>query len=593
MAIYQRIAQSLPTNASDRVSVAFDQPNPVDNTHTLVAVLQYAGTVAPTQTSWPVSHTSTTSSNTLAIFVTRGDGAKNGFTAIFGASQAQVAVTLFAFEGFSLPAMGQPTTGLDSFAISTTSSGTTATAGPLASPGTIATNTIAIAAVALTGGGGGTAVDAWGQWSDGFETVPLSQSRLHIGLKALTSPGQTPQSTITWTSSRVSKDAMYVIRGVKAKVNIPPTLTLDSDLTVPAGEEFLVGAHAEDPDGTISSYRWTVESADTAPILTNADQRVVTVQTTAPSTVILRCTVTDSGSALASATMTAHVTAVEDLNVRKGEQVIGRRFIGSQEVQQRIYQGEVLFDRSLVAEWNFEESDTGPFRATNGGLPLEQGSISGDVTTTASPWGRAAVFDGRYSFLRLRAEHQGVLNLGATSDQVTIAAWVWREDANTGYVAGAWQEDNNDPRRSYGLFYDLGMYGGGNRSCFHVSLTGGPTPGYTYSRDYSASGQLVPIGSWHLHVGTFDGVEARSYLDGAFEAIPSFKDNQGQTYSKNPYSFPYELNSTPCEFTVGAVRLTTGPGNYMQGRLAKLRVWDRALSATEIAAIYAEEALSL
>ena len=50
-----------------------------------------------------------------------------------------------------------------------------------------------------------------------------------------------------------------------------------------------------------------------------------------------------------------------------------------------------------------------------------------------------------------------------------------------------------------------------------------------------------------------------------------------------------DLNPTPAEFTVGAVRLTGGYGNFLHGEIAKLRVWDRALSPTEIRALYLAE----
>lgn len=102
-----------------------------------------------------------------------------------------------------------------------------------------------------------------------------------------------------------------------------------------------------------------------------------------------------------------------------------------------------------------------------------------------------------------------------------------------------------------------------------------------------------PLGSWHFHVGTYDGAEARSYFDGAFVPIPSFKDNEGNTHSKNPYLFADGLNDEPCELTVGAVRLSDGPGNFMEGQIARLRVWDRALSATEVAELYIAEATAL
>lgn len=210
----------------------------------------------------------------------------------------------------------------------------------------------------------------------------------------------------------------------------------------------------------------------------------------------------------------------------------------------------------------------------------------------ATPFGYGVSFST--SYLRIAPESIGRLNIGAQGkNSVTVAVWVKRTNTGTGFLAGLWQEDNNDPRRQYGAFAHLPTYGGSNKACMHVSKTGAPTPGYPYSRDYSASGQTITNDVWQLHVGTYDGAEARSYLNGAFQAISSFTDSVGNTYSKNPYPFADGLNSTPCEFTVGAVTLTAGPGNYFGGEMAKLRVWDRALSASEIAALYTAESAVL
>lgn len=61
------------------------------------------------------------------------------------------------------------------------------------------------------------------------------------------------------------------------------------------------------------------------------------------------------------------------------------------------------------------------------------------------------------------------------------------QQCNTGFLGGIWQENNNDPRRQYGLFVDLPVYGGSEQVAGHVSFEGGATTGYPYSRDYSAN----------------------------------------------------------------------------------------------------------
>ena len=123
--------------------------------------------------------------------------------------------------------------------------------------------------------------------------------------------------------------------------------------------------------------------------------------------------------------------------------------------------------------------------------------------------------------------------------------------------------------------------------------SGGPTPGYPFSRDYSASGQTFTRHVWQLHVGTYDGTYAVSYLDGVSVAYPSYKDKLGNTYAKNPYYFPDGLNPVPADFTVGAVQMASIMGNYAEGTIAGLRVWDRALTADQVAALYRDERRAL
>ncbi|WP_181118415.1 LamG-like jellyroll fold domain-containing protein [Rathayibacter sp. AY1B5] len=239
-----------------------------------------------------------------------------------------------------------------------------------------------------------------------------------------------------------------------------------------------------------------------------------------------------------------------------------------------------------LAQWDFSAE---PFKTTTGDLPLEQAGSTRAVVT-GSPFGTAAgiALDGS-AFLRLDKSAVGRLNIGARGKAVTVAAWLKHSDTNAGFVGGCWQEDAIDPRRSYGLFYDLNTYGGDERSNFHVSKTGRPTPGYPFSRDYSASGQTFKRGVWQLHVGTYDGTDAVSYLDGSAVSYPSYTDPLNQTYAKNPYRFLDGLNGTPCDFTVGAVELTNGPGNFVIGSIARLRVWDTALTPQQVQALYKKE----
>jgi hypothetical protein len=90
---------------------------------------------------------------------------------------------------------------------------------------------------------------------------------------------------------------------------------------------------------------------------------------------------------------------------------------------------------------------------------------------------------------------------------------------------------------------------------------------------------------------TYDGQDIRSYLNGEFqvrekELILNTKGFEGYPdgliQSKNPYYFPDGIGNNGSDFTVGAVLLKRGMGNFFKGQIGGLAVFNRALSAKEI-----------
>jgi hypothetical protein len=83
----------------------------------------------------------------------------------------------------------------------------------------------------------------------------------------------------------------------------------------------------------------------------------------------------------------------------------------------------------------------------------------------------------------------------------------------------------------------------------------------------------------------------RSYLNGVFEKRNPELINHtqgfagypnGLTQSKNPYFFPDGMGNHGSDFTVGAVLLKSGMGNFFKGQIGGLAVFDRALSKKEL-----------
>ena len=262
----------------------------------------------------------------------------------------------------------------------------------------------------------------------------------------------------------------------------------------------------------------------------------------------------------------------------------------------QVKQNKKLLDRivsadGIVALWDFRESkgnprisivgDTYPLKEANGPVSrVDEGPLSG----------RSASFDGE-TYLSLPNHETGRLNIHGQNRGVTVMAWIrWGARKNS-FIAGMWNEYQDGGKRQYGLFASLPHYNGDQQVCGHISKTGKPTPPFPYSIDYSASPQLIPVNEWCCVAFTYDGRFIRSYLNGEFEArepelISHTKGFEGYpdglVQSKNPYYFPDGMGNNGSDFTVGAVLLKSGMGNFFTGLIGGVAVFDRALSDREI-----------
>lgn len=253
-------------------------------------------------------------------------------------------------------------------------------------------------------------------------------------------------------------------------------------------------------------------------------------------------------------------------------------------------QDHLLQTEGLIALWDFSEAagsprisqGVAPFSLEEQGRPIErvqEGPISG-----------YSAYLQDSAFFSIPHAKTGRLNLHGTGQGVTVMAWVnW--EGNTGFVGGMWNEYTDGGRRQYGLFVHLPHYNGAEQVCGHISHTGKPTPPFPYSSDYSASKQTLEKGAWHFIAFTYDGTYIRSYVDGVFEARePELIRNtsgfdglpEGLVHSKNPYHFPDGMGDNGSDFTVGAVVLSRGMGNFFKGMIGGLAVFDRALEDDEI-----------
>lgn len=252
-------------------------------------------------------------------------------------------------------------------------------------------------------------------------------------------------------------------------------------------------------------------------------------------------------------------------------------------------QADALKIGGLVAYWDFSDAES-PLVSKASDRPYELKPAGNVELKKGGESSRGAiVLDGK-SYLSIPYAETGSLNV--KSGRVSVLAWV-KKDAGSGigFVAGMWNEYADGGKRQYGLFVSLPHYNGADQVCGHISKRGGATPPFPYSIDYSASAQKVPFGEWVFVAFTYDGKNIRSYVNGEFKArapelimhtkgFPGYPD--GLVQSKNPYFYPDGIGDNGSDFTVGAVELKRGMGNFFKGQIAFVAVYDRALTEPEL-----------
>lgn len=251
----------------------------------------------------------------------------------------------------------------------------------------------------------------------------------------------------------------------------------------------------------------------------------------------------------------------------------------------------IMATKGLVALWDFKE-EAGQARKALGRSEFALNEMKGTVPRKMEgPLSGFSSEFGMGSYLSLPHAETGALNIYGKKQSVTVVAWVKWTGEQTGFVGGMWNEYQDGGKRQYGLFVSLPYYNGKNQVCGHISQTGKPTPPFPYSIDYSASKQEVPANVWVCVAFTYDGKKIKSYMNGIFEKrepelIQHTKGFEGYpdglTQTKNPYYFPDGMGNNGSDFTVGAVLLKAGMGNFFKGQIGGLAVFNRTLPEREL-----------
>jgi len=176
--------------------------------------------------------------------------------------------------------------------------------------------------------------------------------------------------------------------------------------------------------------------------------------------------------------------------------------------------------------------------------------------------GQALYFDGSDDYVDLPFSSQ------ALGSAVTISAWVYRTGSSTGtYVQGI---VSNDSKSDRGI--SIGAY-----------PENGPTPAsanklqVSVYNDMNTSadllGVVIPLSQWQFVTMVADGTNLKIYQDGQLQGSKPFSGNlRGST-----------------NFHIGHDQYDEFSERYWHGTIDNVRFYDRALSAAEIAEIYALE----
>jgi chitodextrinase len=178
------------------------------------------------------------------------------------------------------------------------------------------------------------------------------------------------------------------------------------------------------------------------------------------------------------------------------------------------------------------------------------GTAVGSPTYSAGKIGQAINLNGSSQSVDIGSRPS--LNMGAN---VTVAVWVWTNTTHLGTIVRH-GDINTSPYVDYGLVKDNGVISGAGKLCFQIGTTAG-------IRNLCSTA-AVSDNAWHHVAGTWNGATMQLYIDGALNT------------SMAESGTPANVNDTT---TIGR---NQSFGEYFNGKLDDLRIYNRALTGSEI-----------
>jgi hypothetical protein len=195
------------------------------------------------------------------------------------------------------------------------------------------------------------------------------------------------------------------------------------------------------------------------------------------------------------------------------------------------------------------------------------GTLQGNTVLTTDRFGAsnsAYDFDGNGDYIQTTLTK-------ATFDgkyAMTIAAWIRMSTSTNAY--GYAIVSNHSPSNAQSNL----VIEGNSDPTYHRKLTFSFVPNGTILQNYTSNGETIPTEDWTHVAGVLSDGEVTFYVDGVSVSTVDASNN----------AISYE--GTPPNYKIGLGNPTPGFSQYFIGKIDDAGMWDRALTAAEISALY-------
>ncbi|HEU4687524.1 MAG TPA: putative Ig domain-containing protein [Vicinamibacterales bacterium] len=338
-------------------------------------------------------------------------------------------------------------------------------------------------------------------------------------------------TTLQLSGSDPNGDALtYSATGLPAGLSVTASSGLISGAPAQAGT---YNVTASVSDGALSASRtftWVV-TAPAAP-----DTQVPTVAITTPTTATSFATTASTVSLGGTTGDNTGVTALTWSNDRGGNGTADRTVSPA--------------DEGLLAQWRFDDGSGTSAGETVGG---KTGTLSGGATWASGRHGQAVSLDGVDDYV-------AVPTLDVSGTGLTITGWVKSSSFSTSIDQRFVSKSTDTAEQNH--YWMLGQTNNGQNLLRFRLKTG------TTTTTLVASTGDLPIGAWYHVAATYDGSMMRIYLNGAEVGAVQ---KTGALASNA--AVPVNIGRSP------------DGSNAMHGSIDDVRIYARALSASEISAV--------